>query len=279
MKRLARGLPGMKEVPALKELNDIRDLTVHDLSVLDRETFNKTANALTNNVFNAADIEDAYLQLHLIADAGGSTAPQWRFSQSTANSGNNVGKYDISRIIQGQTGKADLDNKRSREMSAISMLEDVELSPVRTNQGFLDDTAKALQRFVTSNAIGSTKLGNSGIRTKKKQNDPELLKFAVQNWDDLSGGHDRLSGDYIANQEVEFGHWVPAAKGGADERYNGRMQARSANRAMGDRLGIQGALSAVNGQYKDLKQRFAGDTLTNFIYNNGAGKDFGISYE
>jgi hypothetical protein len=48
---------------------------------------------------------------------------------------------------------------------------------------------------------------------------------------------------------------------------------------MGDRLGVAGALSAVNGQYKELATRFAGDNLSNFIYNNGAGKDFGISYE
>lgn len=278
MRRLARGLPGMVEVPALKELNDIRAHTGHDLSVLDRDQFNEAANALTLDKFTPEQVEDAYLQLHLIADAGGSDAPQWSFKQSSAKKGQNVGKYDIERIL-GEEGKQALDNLRSRQMSAISMLEDNELLPVQTNQSFLDDTSKALSRFVTSNAIGSTKLGNSGIRTKKKQDDPELLNFAVQNWDDLSSGYDRQSRDYIANQPVEFGHYVPANKGGADERYNGRMQAMSANRAMGDRLGVDGAISAVNGQYKELATRFAGDELTKFIYNNGAGKDFGISYE
>jgi len=278
MRKLARSLPGMQEVPALKELNDIRQHTGHDLSVYDRKEFNERANALTLSKYTPDEIEDAYLQLHLIADAGGSDAPQWRFKQSSAERGQNVGKYDIERIL-GEEGKQALDNLRSREMSAISMLEDNELLPVQTNQSFLDDTSKALSRFITSNAIGSTKLGNSGIRTKKKQNDPELLNFAVQNWDDLSSGYDRQSRDYIANQPVEFGHYIPANKGGADERYNGRMQAMSANRAMGDRLGVAGALSAVNGQYKELATRFAGDNLSSFIYNNGAGKDFGISYE
>ena len=70
-----------------------------------------------------------------------------------------------------------------------------------------------------------------------------------------------MSRDAIFNQPIEFGHYVPANKGGADV-INGRMQAMSANRAMGDRLGIAGALSALSGDYQNMRndvKRFAGD--------------------
>ena len=268
MARLRRGLPGMQEVPALKELNDIRDLTGHDLSVLRKDKFTDVANTLTQGKYTAEEVNDAYLQLHLIADNGGSIAPQYRFKESGAQKGKNVGKYDIERIPVGGD-KTDLDNMRSREASAVAMLDDREMLPVQTNAEFLSDTEAALDRFVTSNSIASTRLGNSGIREKKKQGDPELLKFAAQNWNDVSNGYDRFSRDYIANQDVEFGHFVPHNQGGADERYNGRMQAMSANRAMGDRLGVEGAMSALGGEYQNLKKRFAGDTLSSYIYNSG----------
>ena len=55
---------------------------------------------------------------------------------------------------------------------------------------------------------------------------------------------------------------MPANKGGADVSANGRMQAMSANRAMGDRLGLAGAMSALSGDYQRMRndvKRYAGD--------------------
>lgn len=63
MARLRRGFPGVPEVPALKELNDIRDLTGHDLSVLNKDNFDQIANALTNDRYTPQQIDDAYNQL------------------------------------------------------------------------------------------------------------------------------------------------------------------------------------------------------------------------
>ena len=260
----------MTEVPALKDLNDIREYTGHDLSVLDRDTFIDVAGTLTQGRYTAQDLNDAYLQLHLIADAGGSIAPQFTFTRSAAKQGKNVGKYDIERIAESDQARVDRDNMRSREATALAMLNGAELSPVKTNSGFLSDTEEALNKFVSSNSIAS-KLANSGVRVKKAKDDPEHMTLAIQNWNDLSGGYDRLSGDYIATQPAEFGHYVPHQSGGADAASNGRMQAMSPNRATGDRQGVKGAISALGGTYKDLKQRFAGDRLTQYIYNNGDG--------
>ena len=267
-KLLPRGLPGMTEVPALKELNDIREYTGHDLSVLDQDTFIDVADLLTQYKYGLKDLNDAYLQLHLIADAGGSVAPQFAFTASKAKQGKNVGKYDIKRIAEPDQERVDRDNMRSRELTALSMLENHALTPVKTNSSFLSDTEKALNRFVTSNSI-ATKLANSGVRVKKGKNDPQHMVLAVQNWNDLSGGYDRASGDYIATQPVEFGHYVPHELGGVDAASNGRMQAMASNRATGARQGIEGAMSALGGTYENLKKRFAGDRLTQFIYNNG----------
>jgi len=266
-KLLPRGLPGMKEVPALKELNDIREYTGHDLSVLDRDTFIDVADLLTQYQYGAQDLNDAYLQLHLIADAGGSLAPQFAFTASKAKQGKNVGKYDIKRIAEPDQERVDRDNMRSRELTALAMLEDYPLTPVKTNSSFLSDTEEALNRFITSNSI-ATKLANSGVRVKKKINNPQHMALAVQNWNDLSGGYDRLSGDYIATQPAEFGHYVPHELGGADDASNGRFQAMSANRATGARQNVEGALSALGETYSALRKRFAGDRLTQLIYND-----------
>ena len=267
-KILPRGLPGMTEVPVLKELNDIREYTGHDLSVLDRNTFINVADTLTQHRYSAQDLNDAYLQLHLIADAGGSIAPQFTFTRSNAKQGKNAGKYDIERLEESDQSRVDRDNMRSREATALAMVQGTGLSPVKTNGQFLSDTQEALERFVTSNSI-ATKLANSGVRVKKAKGDPEHMVLAVQNWNDLSGGYDRVSGDYIATQPVEFGHFVPHELGGADSASNGRMQAMAANRATGARQDVKGALSALGGSYADLRQRFAGDRLTQYIYNNG----------
>ena len=42
-----RGLPGLDVTPALKELNEIREHTNHDMSVYDRDTFHE-ANSYTH---------------------------------------------------------------------------------------------------------------------------------------------------------------------------------------------------------------------------------------
>ena len=276
MARLSRGFPGMQEVPVLKELNDIRELTGHDLSVDDQDTFFAKARALTNG-YSDEDINDAYLQLHLIADNGGSDAPMFAAKATTAKSGKNAGKYDLVRIANDPVLEAKGD-KRSREALAQAMLEDREVRPVITNGEFLKDTGDALTRFFTTNTLGSTFLGNSGVRTRYKQNDPNLKTANVQMWNDISGGNDRLSDDYIAHQLAEFGHIIPADLGGSDHVSNGRAQAANANHATGKRLGIAGATSALGKSYGQLNKRFAGDELSKFIYNEGDGVDLMYDY-
>ena len=266
----------MKEVPVLKELNDIRELTGHDLSVDDRDTFFAKARALTDG-YSDKDINDAYLQLHLIVDNGGSDAPMFAAKPSTATRGKNMGKYDLVRIANDPELEAKGD-KRSREALALAMLEDREVRPVITNAEFLTDTGAALERFFTTNTLGSTFLGNSGVRTKYAQNDPNLKTANVQMWNDISGGNDRLSDDYIAHQQTEFGHIIPADTGGSDHVSNGRAQAANANHATGKRLGVAGALSALGPSHAELSTRFAGDNLNKFIYNNGEGVDLTYGY-
>ena len=269
MRRLQRGAPGMQEVPALRELNDIRELTGHDLSVLDKETFMDVADTLTLGKMGQKDLEDAYYQLHLIVDGGGSHAPQWEYSPAeTTKKTKNAGKYDISRAPLDQRAN-ERDDVRSREALAIAMLRDNELSPVITNAQFLEDTAEGLRRFVTSTSLASPVLGNSGVRTKYKQNDPGLMPANVQMWNDLSSGYDRLSGDFIGNQKIEFGHVYPADLGGSDGLDNGRAQAKHANHATGKRLGVQGALSALGPKYKQYKKKYAGENLSILPYLNG----------
>ena len=258
MRSLKRGLPGLVEVPALKELNDIREHTGHDLSVLDRGEFHDVARTLTNGTFTDAQLDDAYDQLHLIVELGGSEAPMYRLTPSKAAKGKNVGKYDID-FIPADPEAERLQNMKSREMSAVAMLDDNELLPVQTNREFLGDTRASMSKFLTSGAID--KIGNSGFRTKKPQG-TELLEAAVQNINDASGGYDRMSRDAIFNQPMEFGHYQPANKGGLDIKENGRYQAMAPNRAMGDRLGVPGAMSALSGDYQRMRndvKRYAGD--------------------
>ena len=268
MRKLDRGFPGMQEVPVLKELNDIREHTGHDLSVLTEPEFNEIANLLTFGKYSAQDVEDAYLQLHLIVDNGGSIAPQFIAEDPNIQVNNkNKGKYNLKRAELPYNAQHDRDDMRSREALAVAMLRDEELTPTQTNAQFLDDTARALQRFVTSTSLASPILGNSGVRVKYKQNDPGLMPANVQMWNDISGGYDRLSGDYIGNQKVEFGHVYPADLGGSDDPSNGRAQAKHANHATGKRLGVAGALSALGPKHKQYRKRFAGDDVIELIYS------------
>ena len=250
MRNNKRGIPGLVEVPALRELNDLRKYHNRDMSVYDRDQFHEFARTLTNKKYTDKEIDDAYDQLHLIVEMGGSDSPMYRLIPSPAQQGKNVGKYDIEFIAADPNAER-LQNMKSREMSAVAMLNENELLPVQTNAQHLKDTQIALEKFLTTGAIA--KLGNSGFRKKKPQGN-ELLAAAVQNFNDASGGYDRMSRDMIFNQLNEFGHYVPANKGGADSSSNGRMQAMSANRAMGDRLGIAGALSVLSGDYQKMRQ-------------------------
>ena len=273
-RKLDRGFPGMQEVPVLKELNDIRELTGHDLSTLPEEEFVDVAKLLLNGdarKYTDKEYEDAYLQLHLIVDNGGNAGEQ-QFTATpavTTRKKKNAGKYDLERApIYDE--RHDRDDMRSREAVAMAMLLDEELSPTLTNDKYLDDTRRALERFVTTGSLAAPILGNSGVRTKYKQDDPGLMPANVQMWNDISGGYDRLSGDYIGTQKVEFGHVYPADLGGSDDPSNGRAQAKHANHATGKRLGVAGALSALGPKYKQLNKRFAGDSLLELMYSEAA---------
>jgi len=274
VRRKFTGFPGMETVPALKELNEIAKLTGSDLSVHDKDTFFTLARGYTDDKYTDDQLNDAYLQLHLIVDNGGSHDPTFGAKLSEAKSGKNAGKYDLIRLPRDPALEA-RDDKRSREALAIAMLDGREMRPVITNKTFLNDTEEALERFFTSTSLGGTMLGNSGVRTKHKQGDPLLSQANVQMWNDIGSGNDRLSDDFIGNQTVEFGHYVPADLGGSDHPSNGRAQAANANHATGKRLGVAGALSALGPKYQELRndKRFAGDGLASFIYNNGEGVD------
>ena len=268
MRRLARGFPGMREVPALEMLNDIREVTQHDLSVLLRPDFMKEGHRLTQGRFTDEEMTDAYLQLHLIADNGGSDNPYWASALDPATQGKNKGKYLLQRIAPDPELEA-RDDKRSREALAIAMLEDRQLRPVTTNQTFLNDTQEALNRFFSSNELlNNVKLGQSGIRKKYSKKDKEALdKANVQMWDDISGGNDRLSDDYTANQMSVNGHVIPHNKGGSDLLDNLRAQPVGNNSATHDDIGVAGAISALGPAYQSLNERFAGDLFTKRLYN------------
>lgn len=273
MRGLARGLPGMKEVPVLKELNDFRDLVHHatgksiDMSVLDKDTFMSTvANSEIGQRYGARDIEDAYLQLHLISELGGSHAPIAQLAEAQLqNKGKNWGKYDLEYTYEPKTSERGLiDDTRTREHTAQAFLEGWELRPTITNPEHLADTADSLARFITTNS--QDKIANTGFRTKKLRGTPEFNEALVQNFNDASGGYDRLTRDYIVNQKREFGHDIAFELGGSDTSDNGRMQAKGANRAAREKSGVQGALRVLGPKYAQNKKRMAGEALA--AYND-----------
>ena len=263
----------MEEVPVLKELNDIRQLIAEetgvapDFSVLDKDTFMAQVDGmLAEGKYSARDIEDAYLQLHLISELGGSHAPIAEVSVHPSEIKNkNYGKYDISfTSLPKDDPRRILDDTRSREHTAQAFLEGWTLRPTITNSEHLADTSDALSRFVTTNS--QDLIANTGFRTKKKRGTPEHQTALVQNFNDKSGGYDRLTRDYIVNQEDEFGHDIAVEEGGADESWNGRIQAKGANRAAREKTGVFGAMRVLGPKYTQNKKRMAGNVLA--AYNN-----------
>ena len=82
----------------------------------------------------------------------GSENPMYKLIPSTATQGKNVGKYDIEFIPAAPEAER-LQNMKSREMSAVAMIDDNELLPVQTNGEHLKDTQVALEKFLTTGAI------------------------------------------------------------------------------------------------------------------------------
>ena len=263
----------MQEVPALKELNDIRQLisessgVAPDFSVLDKDTFMAEVSAMfPEGKYTPRDIEDAYLQLHMIAELGGSHAPIAEVSLHDSEVRNkNFGKYNIEyTYLPKDDPRRVIDDTRTREHTAQAFLEGWKMRPTVTNPEHLADTLDMLSRFVTTNS--QDKIANTGFRAKKKRGTPDHLVAAVQNFNDHSGGYDRLTRDYIVNQEREFGHDDPVEAGGSDTSDNGRMQAKGANRAAREKLGVFGAMRVLGPTYKSNRKRMAGEAVD--AYNN-----------
>lgn len=261
----------MEEVPVLQELNNIRQLIAShegvnpDFSVLDKDTFMSQVEAMMpEGKYTARDIEDAYLQLHLISELGGSHAPIANVAQHDSKIKNkNYGKYNIEYTYLPKTDERRIiDDTRSREHTAQAFLEGWEMRPTITNADHLADTSDALARFVTTNSQDN--IANTGFRSKKHRGTAEHQTALVQNFNDHSGGYDRLTRDYTVNQPREFGHDVAFESGGSDTSDNGRMQAKGANRAAGDKLGVLGALRVLGPTYVNNKKRMAGDVLESY---------------
>jgi len=273
MRILPRGLPGMKEVPVLQELNDLRQewsnsgRPAPDFSVLDKETFMAQIPAMLGETkYTAEQLNDAYLQLHLISELGGSQAPIATLKEAQLkNKGVNTGKYDLEYTYVPKTSEQGIiDDTRSREHTAQAFLEGWKLRPTITNAAHLQDTSDTLDRFITT---GSKDLiANTGFRAKKKRGSDEHQQAVVQNFNDATGGYDRLTRDYIVNQKREFGHDIAVEMGGPDTSDNGRMQAKGANRAAGKYVGEEGAKRMFGLKYKDNMKRMSGEQLAN--YNN-----------
>lgn len=276
MRILPRGLNGMKEVPVLKELNDLRQIWSEqsqasgrsfapDFSVLDKDTFMTVVpGMLGENRYTPEQVNDAYLQLHLISELGGSHAPIATLKEAELkNKGINTGKYDLEYTYVPKTSEQGIiDDTRSREHTAQAFLEGWKLRPTITNAAHLQDTSDTLDRFITT---GSKDLiANTGFRTKKKRGSDEHQRAVVQNFNDASGGYDRLTRDYIVNQKREFGHDIAVEMGGPDTSDNGRMQAKGANRAAGKYVGEEGAKRMFGLKYKDNMKRMSGELLARY---------------
>lgn len=267
MASLARGLPGADEVPVLKELNDIRELlelqaraegttSQWDMTVHDRSTFFDIANAvLPEGKYTAQDINDAYNQLTLIAEFGGSADPHMKVVPVRATQGRNKGKYLIQDVEPSVLDRA-VDDNRSRQAVAAAMVGNWALLPDRSTPEQKKDLQGALKQFIASSRGSGEKgeslyeLANTGFRKNKAAGSAEFREAYLQNMADKGRGYDRLSRDRTVNQKKEFGHYVPVELGGADVSGNGRMQAMSANKATREKQGVTGALRALGPGYK-----------------------------
>ena len=281
MRILPRGLPGMKEVPVLTELNDLRQAwsetgrPAPDFSVLDKDTFMAQIPAMLGETKYTADqLNDAYLQLHLISELGGSHAPIATLKEAELkNKGVNTGKYDLEYTYVPKTSEQGIiDDTRSREHTAQAFLEGWKLRPTITNSVHLQDTSDSLDRFLTTGS--KDYIANTGFRAKKGRGTDEHQEALVQNFNDASGGYDRLTRDYIVNQKREFGHDIAVEAGGPDTSANGRMQAKGANRAAGKYVGEAGAKRMFGAKYKDNMKRMSGQALAHYndyLFDDGIG--------
>ena len=261
----------MEEVAVLKELNDLRQLMFEssgiapDFSVHSRDGFMNIVSAMMpEGKYSARDIEDAYLQLHLITELGGSHSPVGVVSPHVeTRKSKNSGKYNVKFTpLAEDDDRRIIDDLRSREHTAQAFLEGWEMRPTITSPEHLADTADMLSRFVTTNS--RDELANTGFRTNKKRGTPQFIEAEVQNLNDQSGGYDRLTRDYIVNQAREFGHDIAVELGGADESFNGRMQAKGANRAAREKIGALGAMRVLGPTFQKHKKRFAGTALEGY---------------
>ena len=279
--KLARGLPGRKESPVLKELNDIRQMIEDDLreqgrvsqwdmTTQTKKNFEKIAAAvLPEGKFTDEEIQLAFDELRMLDVIGGSQNPTFNLNPVNVK-GINTGKSLLQFIPVDDITRMRDDN-RSREMTARAFVDGSSLLPVRDTPKQLAEIQRALESIVATTrgkapataGMGLAQLANSGIRANLKAGDPEFIPAYTQNAADLARGFDRYSRDSIVNQVTEFGHDIPIAKGGLDASSNGRMQAMSANKAAREFSGTTGLTRLYGPSYiNNQKQlRMAGDAL------------------
>lgn len=279
--KLARGLPGRKESPVLKELNDIRqfiedDLTEQgrvsqwDMTTQTEEDFKKIAAAvLPEGKFTDEDIKLAFDELRMLDVIGGSQNPTFNLNPVNVK-GINAGKSLLQFIPVDDITRMRDDN-RSREMTARAFVDGSSMLPVRDTPKQLAEIQRAFESIVattrgkapSTEGMGLAQLSNSGIRANLQADTPEFITGFTQNAADLARGFDRYSRDSIVNQVTEFGHYIPIAKGGLDASSNGRMQAMSANKAAREFDGTLGLTRLYGPSYiNNQKQlRMAGDVF------------------
>jgi hypothetical protein len=278
---LARGLPGRKESPVLKELNDIRQLIEKDVKEQGRvsqwdmttqteKNFKKIAAAvLPEGKYTDEDIQLAFDELRILDVIGGSANPT--FNLNTPNrKGINAGKSLLQFIPTDDITRMRDDN-RSREMTARAFVDGSSMLPVRDSPKQLAEIQRALESIVASTrgdspsteGMGLAQLANSGIRANLKADTPEFITAFTQNAADLGRGFDRYSRDSIVNQVTEFGHDIPVAEGGLDASSNGRMQAMPANKAAREFKGTLGLMRLYGPSYTNNQKqlRMAGDAF------------------
>lgn len=255
-----------KESPVLAELNEIREIlsqekkaegsfTNWDMSVHDKADFRAIAETvLPEGKYTKDQIDDAYHELHLISEMGGSHGLSHQLIETAAQQGPNAEKYLLQYIEPAEIDRMVQDNISRRSVGA-AMYGNWSMLPVRDTAIQANDTRDALEKFIATTRSNGEKgeglyqIGNSGFRSNKPSGSALLQNAYVQNFNDKGRGWDRFSRDPIFNQKTEFGHYDPIEGGGLDESSNGRMQAMSSNKATRDKLGVQGMLRAYGPSY------------------------------